>query len=264
MLADYVDTTRLYINSREPFITLNMSPNIQNSKACYSLKFNIESLCVPKTYYNIFTVMSITFTDISSVEHSIDFGMGEWNLNELMFFLADSMTNFDGIATYTVTINPISNRIEIVSDTIGTYILETDNSYLAKYFGMNVNEEYVSEIDTIGFSNIPDPERTKNFILQSSLRSLNRTSFDNVVTFENSTSNLDSANCLIGIFPCIFQSSDLSDFFCHRGYYGNYSSIIATGFVFPNSFNLTLVDDFLTPLDLNGNVWTTTIFVYLN
>lgn len=262
-------TTRLHIRSDESTITSNVVPHIFNTYCNKSqIKYNIESLTVPKSYYNFYTQQSVFFVATTAADTTLTYGPGNFSADQFFDFLTDEMTTFDGVATYSWSLNTITNLVEIESDIIGTWSLTFETYPLSKYVGSNLGEEYVSNIDTVTLSYVPNFERTANFIISGNINSLGDTSHDNISNYQR----LSSENIIVAVLPCRFQKFRLAtsqmmselDLSFHSEYYGNYGSMVKCGSMFPTPITLQLRDDDYELIDLNGGIWTIDIFLYLS
>lgn len=260
--SSYNDITRLYVSSQESQLTMNINPNILiPNYVCHSkrITYNVESLSVPMSYFNFHKPFTVLFEDTSNVDHVITFSVKNYTLNEFFDELVAQMTLLDTLIVYTWSQVIDNKRIDITGSGPGVYTLQFPDKQLSRYVGAIQNKLYESNIDpNIRLDYIPDFTRTKNFVLTGNLRTINTISYDN----NEDSKTLKSKNNIFGVFPIVEQPGDEFNF--HRGYYGNYSSMIPMGRIFNNPLTIELRDDDLELIDTNGQPWTMCLFLYLN
>jgi hypothetical protein len=253
------NTIRIHTKNESPQTYLNVNPNIFSMDNKTDIIFNIESLCVPKTYYNVYESQTIEFEDSAAVLHTLTFQPGNYDLFDFFDDLVQKMTTLDGILTYTWALQPFNQKIVIEADLPGVWILTFKTHLLAKYSGAVVDKNYIQSIQVIEFDYIANFERTLNFLISSNLRAINQTSYDNI-----QTSELTSKNNIIGVFPCEFIINPNAVLSTHQVYYGEYSCFTVSGPNFSTPLLFELRDDDFELIDLNGQYWTLDLFLRVN
>lgn len=249
---------RLHMKNYDTKMTYNLTPNIISSNDMMDVIFNVESLCVPKTYYNVIEKDPIIFINSVVEEIFLNIEPGNYTLDDFFTMLTNQMNVNDQVANYSYSQNT-QGKIVITSDSLSSFSLQIVKPLTSRYTGAILDKPYTSVSSNIIFDNVPNMERTDNFIIESNLTNLNSTSYDNI-----ESSDLETKNNLLAVLPCMFQQSELSDVKYHRSYYGNYSSHYRTGPSFNTVISVELKDDTLTPIDLNGSYWTMNLFVQVN
>lgn len=260
MCDDRNSKIRLYFESETSQIDINVNPNIFSMNNFTDIKYNVESLCVPKTYYNFTESVQVSFTDSTSATSLINFSPGNYTVNQFFDELISRMNFIEPFLIFSWSQVLITDKIEIVGAGVGIYNLEFLDAQTARYVGAIFGKNYLSDgFGVVSFENIPNFERTNNFILTTNLRNLNSTSYDNV-----ESTDLENKNNFLTVLPAFFQSSNISDLSYHRSYYGNYGSFNQSGPTFTNPIRIDLRDDNLELIDLNGSKWTITLFLECN
>lgn len=257
---DYDDFTRIFCKSHNSRVFSNINPNIINSRpGATNIQYIIESLSVPKTYYNIYNVQLINFINSVSDMLQISFINGNYTIDEFFDRLTSQMTFLDPGVTYTWQVDNITDLVQI-SSTSGQYSLEFISSPLNRYVGAILNKQYDSDTQVIVFDYPSNFERTMNFIISSNLRSVNRLSYDNIIV----EATLNSGNNIVAVCPCRFETNlDQPELEMHRTFYGTTSPYIITGSMIQSPLMLELRDDDFELIDLNGSYWTASICFYL-
>lgn len=253
---------RLHLKNSESETNLSLNPNIFSLNNTTDIIYSIESLCLPKTYYNFFETQQIEFIDSTTVVSNLSFIKGNYTLNEFFDQLVLEMSAIDPLLTFTWQQIQRSDLIEILASGPGLWSLEFLSQPLANYSGAILGKLYPSNSSTftVLLDNLPNFERTCNFVLTSNLRSLNSTSYDNI----NDDYELTNKNNIIGVFPTKFEQTLISDLEYHKSYYGNFSTFIQTGPRFTTPIQIQLRDDDLNLIDLNGNDWTIDLILRSN
>jgi hypothetical protein len=261
------DCTRLHIVSDTPSNRVNVRPNIVSNSSCNlsknNITYNIESLCVPKTYYNFYKTMRIEFEDSSGSFTSLAFSVRNYTLTEFMDELVADMTFIDPLLTYTWGLS-IYDKLEITANNPGSWSIQVTSKPLDRYLGAVFEKIYLSSTQSIGFDYVYNFERTCNFLITGNLRSVNNISYDNIEDDNQQLKQIVAANTIVGVYPCAFDTTETGDTLYHRKYYGNISSSIITGSFFNTPLEVELRDDDLELIELNGQKWTIDIFLQLN
>ena len=251
---------RLHFNNKENEIDVSVNPNIFSIDNYTDIIYNVESLSVPKTYYNVIEQNSIKFTNSVNVDFDIFLIPGNYTLNLYLDNIVSQMTTNDPFVIYDWSQNLLTNIITIFAGGPSQYELIFSKPLSAKYIGAKLNKIYNSINDNIVFDYVPNMERTNNFIITTNLRNLNCVSYDSI----KSINNLENKNNILCVIPCVFQPSDVSDIVYHRGFYGNYGNFNQTAPNFTTPIKMELKDDYLNLIDLNGSDWTIDLFLECN
>lgn len=233
---DRVDYT--ITGSNDFTVSLNKPLNVS------ILAYGLESLCLPKTIYNINSkTNTMEILDSSGIQN-ISLLLGNYDIDTLITTLETELNNL-GVDTYTVTINDLTKKITITSTFAGFTIDPNNNS--TKY-SLNTVLGFVGSLSYTGLSitapNIVDISGIKNAYIK----------IEELTEYMRDTKNL-SSNFKINL-NCPFGSVI---YFNNQSNYIQFYTTPQNHVYWSLNFHISIVDEDGDYIDLNGSEWSMVI-----
>lgn len=236
----------LVINSedRDNYITTTSSEfsiNLQNSINQRIIGYGLKSAIIPKTNYNI-PIIRNTFTFNNSISTStITITPGNYTMTELLAEITTQL-NALGFDTYTVTYNPISGKVTFQS-TLAAFTLNptlsTQQGSILYKLGFVPGIAYTG--GTVTAPNVADISGIKSvYIKIKQLPQYIRNTTNSMLNFKIDLS-------------CPFGSIV---YFTDEAKYHQYFSISTSSTFNIGYLQISLVDEYGIPIDLNGRDWS--------
>lgn len=219
----------------------NFRVNLANPINSRIIGYGLKSAVIPKTNYNI-PVIRNTFTFFNSAStFTITIQAGNYTMTQL---LAEIKTQLDltGLDTYTVTYDPISGKVTFSAATFPFILNPTlDNSQgsILYKLGFVPGQAYAGL--TVTSPNVADISGIKSvFIKIKQLTQYMRNTTNSMLNFKIDLS-------------CPFGSII---YYADENKYHQYFNIAQDNLTNQGFFDITLVDEYAVPIDLNGRDWS--------
>lgn len=234
-----MNNTRITIQSTKSRYSTNINPNPGYDECT----FNVESLVVPDTYYNIYENVVYGFVDSTGTNTFISIPKGNYTATTLLALMVADMTFTDPGATYTAVLLTPSDIWTITSNILLDFSLSLP-PIISKYFGYGFGDVLIvssSQVLTLGIENFI---RTKNYYAYST-QNINNGGY-----IGSGSSNFDTnrTGTLIAVIP----TGPLN-------FFGNFGHHAYTGKI-NNRWDIILKDENDIDLDLNGHAWSLTLY----
>lgn len=125
------------VDKKNSYLLLRSKDRISGTPENFTINLNnpiseswvFESIVIKKTFYPIETNYNDTiyFNETSVGDLNCQLSPGEYNITELLSEIGSKMTTASGSSTYTASVNNISNKITITSNT-NTFIMKFGTS----------------------------------------------------------------------------------------------------------------------------------------
>jgi hypothetical protein len=238
-----LDTLQLYLNSNAADRYNNNSnsdvefhlPLIEANSQCY-INLSVQNVSIPHSFYNCNSSNNILRYNLNSSPSeilTIVIPAGNYNVNTLKTYLANSMTGF------TVSYNATTNKYTFYHNSSDFTILSS--STCLALLGFKNNVSLSSSSRTLTSTICCDFTTTKCILIASSFPS------------SNISKAINSDNNIIASFPVDVLPFGLLTYSNHNNYkFNTYANILS-------SITLRLTDQNGNLLDLNGCDWTITL-----
>lgn len=237
----------LVINSEDRFNYNSTSSTefrvqLQNPINHRIVGYGLKSAVIPKTNYNI-PVIRNTFQVIDSTltVKTITIPAGNYTMTDLLAEIVVQL-NASGPDTYTATYDPITGKVTITS-TFATFELQpsTQQGSILYKLGFNPSTTYTAVAGTITAPNVADISGIKTvFIKIKQLTQYIRNTTNSMLNFK-----LD--------LGCQFGSIV---YFADENKYHQYYNIAEDHLTNQGFFDVSLVDEYGIPVNLNGRDWS--------
>lgn len=221
----------------------NFRINVNNPVISVLVGYGLKSAVIPKTNYNIPAIRN-TFQIKDSIDtKTVTVPAGNYTMTELLTEIQSILNGF-GVDTYTVTYSAITGKVTITS-TYATFELNPNLVYqqgsVLYKLGFNPTIAYFAVAGTLTAPNVADISGIKNvFIKIKQLTQYMRNTTNSMLNFK-----VDFGGC----FGSIIYFSDEAKY--HQYFNVSQDSIQSQGF-----YDISLVDEYGFPVDLNGRDWS--------